>query len=95
MAIDLASEGSGICMHIINLVVLILCPLVIIHVRGDAFSLVGSMTVCFLYSVLFMKLWSYVHVNRWCRVENRDNGYSGGPRSRTRSQSISVADLRK
>lgn len=25
------------------------------------------MSVCFLYSILFMKLWSYVQVNLWCR----------------------------
>lgn len=25
------------------------------------------MSVCFLYSLLFMKLWSYVQVNLWCR----------------------------
>lgn len=30
---------------------------------------VGSMSICFLYSILFMKLWSFVHVNNWCRAD--------------------------
>lgn len=33
--------------------------------------LVGSMSVCFLYSILFMKLWSYVQVNLWCRSSQK------------------------
>lgn len=77
--------------HIINILVLVLIPMVVIHVKGHAFSLVGAMTVCFLYSVLFMKLWSYVQVNMWCRQDQRDFA----PKSRSRSQSISVAELRK
>lgn len=32
---------------------------------------VGSVSVCFLYSVLFMKLWSFVHVNLWCRSHQK------------------------
>lgn len=29
------------------------------------------MSICTLYSILFMKLWSYVHVNSWCRATLR------------------------
>lgn len=49
------------------------------------------MTVCFHYSILFMKLWSYIQVNMWCRNEFTDIPV----KSRTRSQSITVAELRK
>jgi diacylglycerol O-acyltransferase 1 len=37
------------------------------------------MSVCFLYSILFMKLWSYVQVNLWCRSYQRHqkNSISG------------------
>lgn len=31
------------------------------------------MSVCFLYSILFMKLWSYVHVNIWCRSSQQQS----------------------
>lgn len=33
--------------------------------------LVGSMSVCTLYSILFMKIWSFVHVNLWCRSHQK------------------------
>lgn len=29
------------------------------------------MSVCCLYSILFMKLWSFVHVNLWCRSNQK------------------------
>ena len=27
--------------------------------------------ICFAYVVMFLKLWSYVHVNYWCRLSNK------------------------
>lgn len=50
------------------------------------------MFVCFLYSILFLKLWSYVQVNMWCRNVQKEHGTH---KTRTRSQSISIAELRK
>lgn len=50
------------------------------------------MTVCFMYSILFMKLWSYVQVNMWCRQDQRQQKSSG---YRKRTHSISIAQLRK
>lgn len=32
---------------------------------------VGAMYVCTLYAILFLKLWSYVQVNMWCRTSSR------------------------
>lgn len=55
------------------------------------FETVGSMAVCFHYSILFMKLWSYIQVNMWCR--NQINDIPN--KSRSRSQSITVAELRE
>lgn len=55
-------------------------------------SSVGAMFVCFLYSILFMKLWSYVQVNSWCRNGQKENSTH---KTRSRSQSISIAELRK
>lgn len=52
---------------------------------------VGAMTVCFHYSILFMKLWSYVQVNMWCRQSIKEQS----TKTRSRSQSISVAELRE
>lgn len=88
---EIVVENAGMFAHVINILVLVLIPMVVIHVKGHVFSLVGASTVCFLYSVLFMKLWSYVQVNMWCRQNQKDLA----PKSRSRSQSISVAELRK
>ena len=48
------------------------------------------MYVCMLYAVLFLKLWSYVQVNMWCRVNNRRKATSQG---RMRRQSLSYNNL--
>ena len=29
------------------------------------------MCTCILYSVTFLKMWSYIQVNYWCRLEER------------------------
>ncbi|XP_016771314.1 diacylglycerol O-acyltransferase 1 isoform X5 [Apis mellifera] len=50
----------------------------------------GAMYVCMLYAVLFLKLWSYVQVNMWCRVNNRRKATSQG---RMRRQSLSYNNL--
>lgn len=54
--------------------------------------LVGAMTVCFTYSILFMKMWSYVQVNMWCRQSLKEKGTH---KSRARRQSVSIAEIRK
>lgn len=91
LALEIIREGAGVFVHIVNILVLVLIPMVIIHVKGSAFSLIGAMTVCFHYSILFMKLWSYVQVNMWCRQSNKENS----SKTRSRSQSISVAELQE
>lgn len=54
--------------------------------------LVGGMTVCFHYSILFLKLWSYIQVNMWCRDDLYDILVG---KTRSRSKSISIAELRE
>lgn len=36
---NIIREGAGMFVHIINIMVLVLIPMVIIHVNGNAFSL--------------------------------------------------------
>uniref|UniRef100_A0A8D8ALR0 O-acyltransferase n=1 Tax=Culex pipiens TaxID=7175 RepID=A0A8D8ALR0_CULPI len=78
-------ENVGMVVHVINIIVVVLIPMVFIHVRGHTFSLVGAMAVCFLYCILFLKLWSYVQVNMWCRANLKQRG----PR-KLRRQSVSI-----
>lgn len=61
------SSRTGLLAHIGNLVVMISVPMIVIYVKSSGFSLIGASSVCFLYSILFLKMWSYVQVNYWCR----------------------------
>lgn len=31
-------------------------------------TLVGLTLLCTVYTITFLKLWSYIHVNYWCRL---------------------------
>ncbi|XP_014212742.1 diacylglycerol O-acyltransferase 1 isoform X2 [Copidosoma floridanum] len=50
----------------------------------------GAMYVCMLYALLFLKLWSYVQVNMWCRLSVKSKNTSHGG---MRRQSFSYTDL--
>lgn len=39
LAVEIVAENIGIIVHAINLIVLVLIPMVIIHIKGHAFSL--------------------------------------------------------
>ncbi|KAG6797932.1 diacylglycerol O-acyltransferase 1 isoform X1 [Apis mellifera caucasica] len=65
-------------------------PLNWINFEDEHDGHVGAMYVCMLYAVLFLKLWSYVQVNMWCRVNNRRKATSQG---RMRRQSLSYNNL--
>ena len=45
----------------------------------------GFTIVCTLYTITFLKLWSYVQVNHWCRLE-RDKSISKKQRGRSFSE---------
>lgn len=76
--------------HVINLLVLVLIPMVTIHIK-EGFSLVGASLISFIYSVLFLKLWSYVQVNSWCRADQKNFKNKGS----MRRQSLSYSNLPK
>ncbi|KAK9510109.1 hypothetical protein O3M35_004962 [Rhynocoris fuscipes] len=74
--------------HIANICVMIMLPMLVIYIKSTAFSLFGASTVCFIYSVLFLKMWSYVQVNLWCR-----NARNAANKPQLRRQSVSMSDL--
>ncbi|CAG9864497.1 unnamed protein product [Phyllotreta striolata] len=88
LATEIIPNKTGMFVHVINLLVLILLPMAVIHVK-DTFSLIGASAVTTLYSVLFLKLWSYVQVNSWCRIARQNH------KSNLRRQSLSYSNLRK
>ncbi|XP_016942857.2 diacylglycerol O-acyltransferase 1 [Drosophila suzukii] len=88
LAMEIIAESLGIFIQIVNIVVMVCLPVVTIHLKGHAFSLMGASTVCFFYSVLFLKLWSYIQTNMWCR----QTYYQKNPRERR--PSITLAELK-
>lgn len=60
------------------------------HMRSmnfNPFSLycaVGLTVVCTVYTITFLKLWSYIHVNFWCRRDGRSS------KSQRRRRALSV-----
>lgn len=39
LAADILMESAGMIVHVVNIVVLVLIPMVVIHVKGQTFSL--------------------------------------------------------
>ncbi|XP_058980795.1 diacylglycerol O-acyltransferase 1 isoform X2 [Musca domestica] len=90
LAMEIISEGLGMFMQVTNIIVVVVLPVVIMHLKGHLFSLMGASTVCFFYSILFLKLWSYVQVNMWCRETYHMKQY----KPRVRRPSITLAQLK-
>ncbi|XP_021956008.1 diacylglycerol O-acyltransferase 1 [Folsomia candida] len=62
------SPRHGLTAQVTNLLLLLLTPIAIFNTwNTEVFSLFGATFVCFAYSILFLKLWSYCQVNGWCR----------------------------
>ncbi|KAJ2953643.1 hypothetical protein O0L34_g1255 [Tuta absoluta] len=67
IAVDMVSDTLGMGLQIANILFMIFLPIVVLQVKGEEFSFVGITTVCMVYLILFLKLWSYVQTNHWCR----------------------------
>ncbi|KAL3282766.1 hypothetical protein HHI36_005933 [Cryptolaemus montrouzieri] len=88
LAVEIIPNTVGLVTHIVNLIVLILLPMIVIHVK-EGFNLVGASVVTSFYTVLFLKMWSYIQVNQWCRTTHQKR------RSSMRRSSASYSSLRK
>uniref|UniRef100_A0A023EY91 O-acyltransferase n=2 Tax=Triatoma infestans TaxID=30076 RepID=A0A023EY91_TRIIF len=88
LAEEIIEARIGMATHVANICIMIMLPMIIIYVKSTAFSLFGASTVCFIYSVLFLKMWSYVQVNLWCR-----NARNATTKPHLRRQSVSMSDL--
>jgi len=88
LAEDIIQPKIGVTAHIVNLALLVMLPMVAIHIKATGFSLMGATMVCFLYSVLFLKMWSYIQVNAWCRAARNTNN-----KVTMRRQSMSFSQL--
>ncbi|XP_011872103.1 PREDICTED: diacylglycerol O-acyltransferase 1 [Vollenhovia emeryi] len=95
LSVDIIAHGTGMVFHVINLVVMVLMPMVVIHVKDSGFSLVGAMYVCMLYAILFLKLWSYVQVNMWCRLSSRKKTTQGRMRRQLSDNNLQSSGIQQ
>ena len=62
---------------------MLVIPIVVINVKSEFIGVQGATWVTILYAVLFLKMWSYIQVNHWCRCSITILGHK-----RVRHQSI-------
>ncbi|XP_023949775.2 diacylglycerol O-acyltransferase 1 isoform X1 [Bicyclus anynana] len=86
IAVGIISPKIGVGLQIFNIVAEISLPVIVLYIKGLEFSFVGITTVCLIYLVLFLKLWSYVQTNHWCRQGMKGKQY----KNTLRRQSLSA-----
>ncbi|EFX90273.1 hypothetical protein DAPPUDRAFT_300124 [Daphnia pulex] len=60
--------NQALLLHICNLSLIIMIPVISSWTLKNKFGLVGLTLLCTVYTITFLKLWSYIHVNYWCRL---------------------------
>ncbi|XP_023325908.1 diacylglycerol O-acyltransferase 1 isoform X2 [Eurytemora carolleeae] len=66
LAQEKISWKNALSIHIANLLSLLIFPVLYIN-HKCSISFINALILCAMYSCLFMKLVSYVQVNKWCR----------------------------
>ena len=67
IAKDVVAWRLGCFLHMLNLFLMLLIPILVINVKSDHIGVLGATVVTLTYSILFLKLWSYVQVAKDCR----------------------------
>ncbi|KAG1948422.1 diacylglycerol O-acyltransferase [Pimephales promelas] len=66
LSVGTISEGTGTFLHSVNLAALLFFPAVTV-LRVTSMTPVGGVVALGVFTVLFLKLYSYRDVNKWCR----------------------------
>ncbi|XP_071527892.1 diacylglycerol O-acyltransferase 1 isoform X2 [Panulirus ornatus] len=69
LAKDKIRGNFEVYIHTAHLAIILLIPVFILGIWTHMFSLLGRTVICVVYTVMFLKLWSYAQVNHWCRSE--------------------------
>ena len=64
IAKDVVAWRLGCFLHMLNLFLMLLIPILVINVKSDHIGVLGATVVTLTYSILFLKLWSYVQVGK-------------------------------
>ena len=67
IAKELLPWRLGCFLHMTNLLLMLIIPIVVINVKSRYIGVLGATFVTILYAGLFLKMWSYIQVNHWCR----------------------------
>ncbi|XP_051721761.1 diacylglycerol O-acyltransferase 1b isoform X1 [Ctenopharyngodon idella] len=70
LAMGLISEKVGLLIYIFNLTVVLCFPMVVV-LKLPSITPVGGAFALGVYTILFLKLYSYKDVNRWCRERTK------------------------
>ncbi|XP_056119955.1 diacylglycerol O-acyltransferase 1b isoform X2 [Rhinichthys klamathensis goyatoka] len=70
LAMGLISEKVGLLIYIFNLTVVLCFPMVVV-LKLPSITPVGGAFALGIYTILFLKLYSYKDVNRWCREKTQ------------------------
>ena len=71
IAKDLLTWRLGLLMHMSNLFLTLLIPILVINVKSDQIGVGAGTNVALAYTFLFFKMWSYVQV-----LEHKHNYWS-------------------
>nr|KAF6276872.1 diacylglycerol O-acyltransferase 1 [Pipistrellus kuhlii] len=66
LAVGALTEQAGLLLHTLNLVTILCFPASVAFLL-ESITPVGSVLALMTYTILFLKLFSYQHVNLWCR----------------------------
>ncbi|XP_058421154.1 diacylglycerol O-acyltransferase 1 isoform X2 [Diceros bicornis minor] len=66
LAVGVLTEQTGLLLHVVNLATLLCFPAAVAFLL-ESITPVGSMLALMVYTILFLKLFSYRDVNLWCR----------------------------
>jgi len=67
IAKDVIAWRLGCFIHMTNLLLMLLIPIIVINVRSENIGVISATSITGIYSILFLKMWSYIQVNHWCR----------------------------
>ncbi|XP_039702152.1 diacylglycerol O-acyltransferase 1 [Pteropus medius] len=66
LAVGALTEQAGLLLHVLNLVIILCFPAAVAFLL-ESITPVGSVLALAVYTILFLKLFSYRDVNLWCR----------------------------
>ncbi|KAG8515414.1 Diacylglycerol O-acyltransferase 1, partial [Galemys pyrenaicus] len=66
LAVGALSERAGLLLHVANLFTILCFPAAVAYLL-ESITPVGALLALWVYSILFLKLFSYRDVNLWCR----------------------------